>query len=88
MRDLSSLTREPTCAPCIVSVELNHWITREVPTDGVPGNFKEKGKASTESTWGWGDLSDEQVWVGLAGSWTVSVQQCSWYLHAGILLRG
>ena len=30
--DLSSLTREETCAPCNRSMELNHWISREVST--------------------------------------------------------
>ena len=29
MWDLSSLTRDLNCAPCIAS--LNHWTTREVP---------------------------------------------------------
>ena len=31
MWDLSSLTREPTCEPCIGRKILNPWITREVP---------------------------------------------------------
>ena len=31
MRDLSSLTRDQTCVPCIARQILNHWTTREVP---------------------------------------------------------
>ena len=30
-RDLSSLTRNPTCIPCIGRWNLNHWTAREVP---------------------------------------------------------
>ena len=30
--DLSSLTRDRTCVPCIGRRILNHWTTREVPT--------------------------------------------------------
>ena len=31
MGDLSSLSRDQTCAPCIARQILNHWTTREVP---------------------------------------------------------
>ena len=31
MWDLSSLTRDRTCTPCIGKRSLNHWTTREVP---------------------------------------------------------
>ena len=31
MWDLSSLTRDQTCTPCIGRRSLNHWTTREVP---------------------------------------------------------
>ena len=31
MWDLSSLTRDQTCTPCIGRWSLNHWTTREVP---------------------------------------------------------
>ena len=31
MQDLSSLTRDRTCAPYIAKQILNHWTTREVP---------------------------------------------------------
>ena len=31
MWDLSSLTRNQTCAPCIRRQNLNHWTAREVP---------------------------------------------------------
>ena len=31
MQDLSSLTRDRTCTPCIGRRSLNHWTTREVP---------------------------------------------------------
>ena len=31
MWDLSSLTRDWTCTPCIGRWRLNHWVTREVP---------------------------------------------------------
>ena len=33
MWDLSSPTRDQTHAPCIGSVSLNHWTTREVPSE-------------------------------------------------------
>ena len=35
MQNLSSLTRDQTCVPCIGKQILNHWTTREVPM-----NFK------------------------------------------------
>ena len=31
MWDLSSLTRDQTCTPCIGRRSLNHWTAREVP---------------------------------------------------------
>ena len=31
MRDLSSPTRDQTCAPCSGSTESNHWTARDVP---------------------------------------------------------
>ena len=31
MQDLSSLTRDRTCAPAVEVQSLNHWTTREVP---------------------------------------------------------
>ena len=33
MWDLNSLTRDQTCTPCIGRQGLNHWTTREVPSD-------------------------------------------------------
>ena len=30
-RDLSSLTRDKTCIPCIARQTLNHWTTKEAP---------------------------------------------------------
>ena len=34
MWDLSSLTRDRTCTPCIGRRSLNHWTAREVPAGG------------------------------------------------------
>ena len=31
MRDLSSLTRDRTCAPAVEAQSSNHWTAREVP---------------------------------------------------------
>ena len=37
MRDLSSLTRDPTHAPAVEARSLNHWTAREVPSNDVFG---------------------------------------------------
>ena len=50
MQDLSSLTRDQTCIPCIGS--LNHWTTRQAPhKEGLIffSNLREQG---TGSIWG------------------------------------
>ena len=35
MWDLTSPTRDQTCVPCIARQILNHWTTREVPSQGA-----------------------------------------------------
>ena len=40
MWDLSSLTRDWTCVPCIRRHILNHWTTREVPSHGILRELK------------------------------------------------
>ena len=40
MRDLSSLTRDQTCAPAVEVQSLNHWATREVPSHVILDFFQ------------------------------------------------
>ena len=52
--DLSSLTRDQTCNPCIERQTLNHWTAREVPA--VP--------LSCLQLYSWSQVVSSQTWFG------------------------
>ena len=62
MRNLSSLTRDPTHVPCIRRRILNHWAAREVPRSYVFYYFlyKDGFKSSFYSYWFFISLSKYQ----------------------------